>query len=152
MIPDRLSPSLPPSFSFLEEGGGGGFSAGRSLVADSLSSGESALVLKEMVDEAVCEGRVSEVWCSGEYVSLGGSFGRQRFSMEMGKGFVYNPLAIKEPDGEWNVEDKLVSGMSQEDVSKWVLKRISGFGKFLGVSFDGFEDRTMQLFSDIEEK
>lgn len=59
---------------------------------------------------------------------------------------------IKESNGEWNVEDKLVSGMSQEDVSKWVLKRISGFSKFLGVSFDGFEDRTMQLFSDIEKK
>ncbi|KAI8547768.1 hypothetical protein RHMOL_Rhmol07G0221200 [Rhododendron molle] len=80
MIPDRFSPSLPSSFSFLEEGGGGGFSAGRSLGADSLSS------LKERVVEAVCEGRVSEVWCSGEDILLGGSFGRRRFSMELGEG------------------------------------------------------------------
>lgn len=43
-------------------------------------------------------------------------------------------------------------GMSQEEVSNWVLKTISGFSKFLGVSYDGFEDRTMRLFSDIEEK
>ncbi|KAI8550558.1 hypothetical protein RHMOL_Rhmol06G0116600 [Rhododendron molle] len=64
---------------------------------------------------------------------------------------VYTPLAFREPGGEWNEEDKLVSGMSQE-VSKWVLKRITRFSKFLGVTFDGFEERTMQLFSDIEEK
>lgn len=37
------------------------------------------------------------------------------------------------------------------EVSKWVLKRINGVSKFLGVSFDGFEDRTMQLFTEIEE-
>lgn len=54
--------------------------------------------------------------------------------------------------GTWSDGEKLVSGMSQVEVSKWVLKRISGFSKFLGVSYDGFEERTMQLFLDIEEK
>lgn len=64
---------------------------------------------------------------------------------------VFNPLAIREPLREGNDDEKLLIGMSQEEVSKWVLKIITGFSKFLGVSFDGFEERTMQLFSDIEE-
>lgn len=54
--------------------------------------------------------------------------------------------------GTWSDGEKLVSRMSQEEVSKWVLKRISGFSKLLGVSYDDFEERTMQLFLDIEEK
>ncbi|KAG5544106.1 hypothetical protein RHGRI_016751 [Rhododendron griersonianum] len=83
MIFDRSSPSLPSSFSFLE-GGVGRISEGRLMLADSLSLGDSALVLRERVDEVGCEGRVSELWCGGESVALGGSFGRRRFSMEMG--------------------------------------------------------------------
>lgn len=62
------------------------------------------------------------------------------------------PLNAREPERIWGEEDLLVNGMSQADVSKWVLKRINGFSKFLGVSFDGFEDKTMQLFTEIEEK
>lgn len=85
MISYRSSPSLPSSFSFLE-GGVGRISEGRSMLADSLSLGDSALVLRERVDEVGCEGRVSELWCGGEGVALGGSFGRRRFSMEMGEG------------------------------------------------------------------
>lgn len=42
--------------------------------------------------------------------------------------------------------------MSQEEVFNWVMKRINGFSKFLGVSYDGFEDRTMQLFKGIEDR
>lgn len=47
---------------------------------------------------------------------------------------LFNPLVFREPVGTWNDEDKLLAGMSQEEVSKWVLKRISGISKFLGVS------------------
>lgn len=69
-------------------------------------------------------------------------------SLFVGNG-LSSPLEFRESgiDGE-----KLVSGMSQVEVSKWVLKRINGFSKFLGVSFDGFEDQAMHLFSEIEEK
>ncbi|KAI8534897.1 hypothetical protein RHMOL_Rhmol10G0132300 [Rhododendron molle] len=57
-----------------------------------------------------------------------------------------------EPIGMGINEDKLMVGMSQDEVSKWVLKRISGFSKLLGVSYDGFEDRNMCSFLDIEER
>ncbi|KAH7863089.1 hypothetical protein Vadar_013200 [Vaccinium darrowii] len=70
----------------------------------------------------------------------------------IGNSVLHTPLAVREPDLLWDDGDKLTSGMPQEEVSKWVLKRVSGFGKFLGVSFDGYEDRTMKLFADIEEK
>lgn len=49
-----------------------------------------------------------------------------------------NPLFIREPVRTWIDEDKLMVGLSQEEVSNWVLKRISGFSKLLGVSYDGF--------------
>lgn len=63
---------------------------------------------------------------------------------------VFNPL-VRESEGRWNDADVLTSGMSQE-VSKWVSKRINGFCKFLGLSFDGFEERMTQPFMDIEER
>lgn len=63
---------------------------------------------------------------------------------------VFNPL-VRESEGRWNDADVLTSGMSQE-VSKWVSKRINGFSKFLGLSFDGFEERMTQPFMDIEER
>ncbi|KAG5540927.1 hypothetical protein RHGRI_020977 [Rhododendron griersonianum] len=44
---------------------------------------------------------------------------------------LFNLLVAREVDGRWVEEDKLVSGMSQVEVSKWVLKRINGFNKFL---------------------
>ncbi|KAG5540961.1 hypothetical protein RHGRI_020999 [Rhododendron griersonianum] len=62
------------------------------------------------------------------------------------------PVEIRELEGTWNDIDLLSIGMSHAEVSKWVLKRINGFSKFLGVSLDGFEDRAMKLFADIEEK
>lgn len=65
---------------------------------------------------------------------------------------LFSPLEVREPVGSWNDGEKITYGMSQAEVSKWVLKRINGFSKFLGVSYDGFEDRTMQLFTEIEEK
>lgn len=48
------------------------------------------------------------------------------------------PLAVREPEGLWNDGEKLTIGMSQEEVSNWVLKRISGFGKFWGGLFRWF--------------
>ncbi|KAG5544182.1 hypothetical protein RHGRI_016810 [Rhododendron griersonianum] len=84
-----------------------------------LGLGDSALVLRERVDEVGCEGRVSELWCGGESVALGGSFGRRRFSMEMGEGLglgrAFRGCVAEadegEPGEEWNEEDKLVSGI-----------------------------------------
>lgn len=65
---------------------------------------------------------------------------------------VLNPLVIREPVEPWIDSEVLTAGMLQEEVSNWVMKRINGFSKFLGVSYDGFEDRTMQLFKDIEDR
>lgn len=48
----------------------------------------------------------------------------------------------RESEEPWNDGELLTIGMSLAEVSKWVLKRINGFSKFLGVSFDGLEDRT----------
>lgn len=38
---------------------------------------------------------------------------------------VFSPVAVREVEGSWDDGKKLVSGMSQEEVSKWVLKRIN---------------------------
>lgn len=39
---------------------------------------------------------------------------------------------------------------SSDEVSDWVLDRISEVSKFLGVSFEGHEDQALRLFSAIE--
>ena len=34
--------------------------------------------------------------------------------------------------------------------SKWVMKRIKGFNRFLGVSFNGYKEEALRLFTAIE--
>lgn len=40
----------------------------------------------------------------------------------------------------------------EDDISIWVKRRAKGFGKFLGVSCAGFEDKILELLMDIEKK
>lgn len=41
--------------------------------------------------------------------------------------------------------------LSTEEVSNWVLSRIHKVNQFLGVSFEGHEDKALKLFTAIEE-
>ncbi|KAH7858294.1 hypothetical protein Vadar_022126 [Vaccinium darrowii] len=50
----------------------------------------------------------------------------------LGSSDLPNPLAVREPDVGWDDGEKLTSGMPQDEVSKWVLKRVSGFGNSWG--------------------
>lgn len=61
------------------------------------------------------------------------------------------PLAVVVPEVSSAME-LLTIGESQEDISFWVKRRAKGFGKFLGVSCLGFEDKIMDLVLDIEKK
>lgn len=38
----------------------------------------------------------------------------------------------------------------QKKIIEWVLSKLEGFGKLLGMSFDGFERETGLLFQEIE--
>ncbi|KAG5528718.1 hypothetical protein RHGRI_029397 [Rhododendron griersonianum] len=207
MIPNRLIPSSPSYFSFLEEGGSGwvfeeesGKTVGEKsgevvneerVVVNNLSRGDcfsfdvvgqqssaSEMGVGEGTGRAFrgCSIGAEEGDLSTRGMELvpfsgltdGGCsvWDNQREELFKNLGWVEevledgqlvcsdpsNPLINREPVGTWIDEDKLMVGMSQEEVSNWVLKRISGFSKFLGVSYDGFEDRTMRLFLDIEEK
>lgn len=135
----------------------GGVGEGRVFRRGGVESGERSAGSKglELVPYAGLE--VGKVWSSdGHYEDeffkhLGWVQDLVDDRLCVGNG-LSNPLAIREPEESGIDGEKLVSGMSQVEVSNWVLKRINGFSKFLGVSFDGFEDQAMQLFSEIEEK
>lgn len=60
------------------------------------------------------------------------------------------PIAVMFPEDCCD-SDTLSNCASQEDLSLWVRRRAKGFGKFLGVSCSGFEDKIMNLLLDIEK-
>ena len=66
------------------------------------------------------------------------------------------PLATVEPrsegsrqfdDEEWFLERGDVS-----ESSEWAKRKLKGFGKFLGISYEGMEDEAVRLFARIEQR
>lgn len=55
-----------------------------------------------------------------------------------------------EPESELGVDFCIDHPPSSDEVSDWVLDRISEVSKFLGVSFEGHKDEALKLFSAIE--
>lgn len=70
------------------------------------------------------------------------------------------PVAILEPEASMAdfqnlIDDRflLENGNSSDcEVSEWVQSRVKGLSKLLGVSYEGFEDEILNLFSRIESK
>ncbi|KAG5536442.1 hypothetical protein RHGRI_024014 [Rhododendron griersonianum] len=129
---------------------------GRVIRGGCIEIGEGGVNSKglELVPYAGLEGEFS-MWGSQIEEGLFQQLGRVQDLVDVGLERNDSELISavgRESEEPWNDRELLTIGMSQAEVSKWVLKRINGFRKFLGVSFDGFEDRTMQLFADIEEK
>ena len=67
-------------------------------------------------------------------------------------GAVISPLAVVAPESsrEYNEDEEGGLGLEPEEVSKKVLSQISEVSRILGVTFEGFEQVAMRLFSAIE--
>lgn len=64
---------------------------------------------------------------------------------------VCTPLAMIRLLDICEFQPSAATGM-EEDISIWVKRRAKGFGKILGVSCDGFEDKILELLLEIEKK
>lgn len=60
-----------------------------------------------------------------------------------------SPLAMVRPE-EWGRLELTMGDEGEKDISLWVKRRAKGFGRFLGVSCTGFEDRIVDLLLEIE--
>lgn len=65
------------------------------------------------------------------------------------EAIVCSPLAMVRPTDSSGLE-LAVSVEAKDEISVWVKRRVTGFGKFLGVSCAGYEDKITELLMEIE--